>query len=579
MAQRLARWLVATLATVVVVVAARDAMALQLDEEGNINLSVRAYVNARIGTVAKQSTRPSNSSPACIAQPNGDNCTFGGTFPYSGAGNVIQNRYFLELKWNHSLMDMFHNVLPDSVSEFKYNLTYRGEYEGIYDFGPSAYRNHTESFQEIEQALLQGGYSTDSARARTQRERNRLRAVASNRNRLFQAFVDWEQGPVFIRLGRQNLAWGETDVFRLLDNINPVDNSFGGFFLELDERRVPLDMLRVNYNLGTIGPLDQAFIEGYVAADRTVAFVPGAPSGSPWAVPLGPPIGTTLSDLNAPSFTGHNLRGGVRLVFNAADFTFTLASYQTMFDTQAVRFRGALPTDAGYNPGVSVLTAEQFAPLVWVNGASMTTALPSLKSVLRSEVAWFKDESLFRGPREDAFPGKGVTPKFANEFLLPVIAGDFDTVYRTDTFNMAVGWDSNQYIRFLNPSQTFFITTQFFYRHIFDYDPLTSVAVPEPNNSNRTIVVPQDQFLQTLAINTTYNVQLPLTDNNIQVTPGYNMFFDWQGMLLFQPNVRFTRDPFRFLIDYTTINSGVFRANLGVVRDRSNVRFQVEYVL
>jgi hypothetical protein len=166
-----------------------------------------------------------------------------------------------------------------------------------------------------------------------------------------------------------------------------------------------------------------------------------------------------------------------------------------------------------------------------------------------------------------------------NGFLVPVLNGTFDTVYRTDTVNMAIGWDTNQYIRFLNPSQTFFITTQIFGRHIVDYDPLTSLPVPQPNRSTRTIVVPQSQILQTFAINSTYNVHVPGTDTNMQVTPGYNMFFDWQGMLLFQPNIRFVRDPFRFIVDYTTINSGVFRNSIGLVRDRSNVRVQVEYVL
>jgi hypothetical protein len=50
-------------------------------------------------------------------------------------------------------------------------------------------------------------------------------------------------------------------------------------------------------------------------------------------------------------------------------------------------------------------------------------------------------------------------------------------------------------------------------------------------------------------------------------------------MLLFQPSVRFVRDPWRVIVDYTTINSGVFRYPIGFARDRSNVRFQVEYVL
>ncbi len=580
MAHRQARWLLATIvASAAILGATRHAAALKIDPEGNINLSLRAYVNARISTTAKQSTRPGGQSEACVTTPNAYNCSFGGTYPYSGAGHLQQNRYFLELKWNHSLLKLFEDVLPTSVSEFKYNLSYRGEYDGIYDFGPKEYSHGQESLQELEQALRQGGYSTASAGSTNLKKRHRLRSVASNRNRLFQAFVDWEQGPVFVRFGRQNLVWGETDVFRLLDNINPVDNSFGGFFLELDERRVPLNMLRTSYNLGTIGPLDQAFVEGYVAFDNTVAFIPGAPAGSPWSNPLGPPIGTTLSVLHAPKNSIHNLRGGVRTVFNASDYTFTLASYQTRLDTQAVRFRGAKPDDPGYVPGVTVFTTDQFSPLVWVNGASMTTALPSLKSVLRTEVAWIKDESFYRGPREDKFPGKGLTLQFIDEFLVPVTRGTFDSVTRSDSFNMAVGWDMNQYIRALNPSQTFFISTQIFFKHIFDYDPLQGLPIPEPNNSNRVIAVPENQVLQTLAISTTYNAKVPFTDSNMQVSPGYNMFYDWQGMLLFQPGVRFVRDPWRFIVDYTTINSGVYRASLGVVRDRSNVRFQVEYVL
>jgi len=585
MASRYVRYLATIFLAVTIV--AHEAAAIPLNEEGTINVGIRAYVNARIGTMAKQSTRPGNQPPACVAQPNAQNCNFGGTFPYSGAGNVIQNRYFLEVKWNHDLLDWWADVLPRSVTAFKYNLTYRGEYDGIYDFGPSAYRHGTATLQEIEQTLLQGGSSTANAGAQNFRVRHRLRQVASNRNRLFQAFVDWEQGPVFVRLGRQNLVWGETDEFRLLDNINPIDSSFGGFFIDLDERRVPLDMLRTSYNVGTVGPLDQAFVEGYVAFDRTTAFIPGAPAGSPWYPPLGAPTGSLLADLQAPALTFHNLRGGARAVFNVEDFTFTVASYQTILDLPAVHLRAARPTDAGFVQGLSTLTGETYAPLVWVNGASMTTALPSLRSVLRSELAWFKDEAFFSGPTEGRFPGKGLTAQLATEYAVPIVAGTFNTVQRKDSFNFAVGWDANVPARWLNPRESVFLTTQLFWRHIFDYSGATDVCpscavglpVPEPNNDQRIVPLPQDTILQTLAIATTYLTRVPATDVNLQVTPGFATFYDWQGMILFQPSVRFVRDPWRLIVDYTTINSGVFRAPIGLVRDRSNVRFQVEYVL
>jgi hypothetical protein len=571
------------LAAALALAAATTARAVPLDNDGTINVQLRAYVNMRVSTMATQSTRPSNPD------------SFGGTFPFVGAGNVIQNRYFLETKWSHDLLPLVEDYLPEEVTALGYLLAYRGEYEGIYDFGPKSFSHQLESRQEIEQILRDGGTSLDVVPQILDPQRHRLRQVASYRNRLFQVYGDLEVGPVFLRIGRQNLAWGETDVFRLLDNINPIDDSFGGFFIDLDERRVPLNMLRTSYYLGTLGPLDQTFLEGYVAVDNTVAFIPGTPVGSPWSAPIGPPDGRTQSNLIGPcGFCDDNVRGGGRVVTNVGDFTFTLASYFTFLDVQGVRFVQAVEGQTPrYIPGVTAVEAQSTAPRVWINGASVTTAVPEVKSVLRGEIAWFRDEPLFRGPTKAAFPGTESTmdPNYLTNFLLPVLNQSrngglinpnmpgFDTLYRADTLNLAVGWDMNQYLRFLNPTQTFFFSTQFFYRHIFDFDPLTAFPVPVPNNPTRVVERVQDEFLQTLLVNTTYNTALPGTDWNVQTTPGLAMYYDWQGMILFQPSLRFARDPFRLTVDYSTINSGVFRGLIGFVRDRSNVRLQFEYVL
>ncbi|MDG2308384.1 MAG: hypothetical protein P8R42_27720 [Candidatus Binatia bacterium] len=603
-----ARWLLAVvIAGSMIAGLAGRADAVPLNEEGTINVSVRAYVNARIGTNSKQSTRTGCSGAECATPLASPPSSFGGTFVYSGAGHLMQNRYFLDVEWDHDILPMFDDILPDWVSSLEYTLGYRGEYEGIYDFGPSEFSKSEETYNELQSFLRQGPTfqpgQIDQLGDMTYFVRHRLRQVATYRNRLFQAFVDVELGDLFIRAGRQNLVWGETDVFRLLDNINPIDNSFGGFFIDLDERRVPLNMIRSSYYLGSIGGvLDQAFIEGYVAYDNTVAFIPGAPAGSPWSTPLGPFTGRTLQEMKAPS--PGDVRGGGRAVFNVSDFTFTLASYFTSMDIQAVRFRAACggnetvgtcegrPRDIGFQNGVSIITAEQTAPRVWVNGAAMTTALPDLMAVLRSEVAWFRDEAFFSGPGRDSFPGTASTtdPNYLTNFLGPVLAGTHDTLARKDTIKAVLGWDMNQYISMLNPSQSFFFSTQFFYRHMFDHEPCgvdeqgmgkpcSTVSVPTPNNSTRVVQVPEDQFLHTLLINTTYNMRIPFTESTVQATPGFGMFYDWQGMMVFQPSLRFVRDPWRVIVDYTNINSGVFKQTFGIVRDRDNVRLQLEYVL
>ena len=116
-------------------------------------------------------------------------------------------------------------------------------------------------------------------------------------------------------------------------------------------------------------------------------------------------------------------------------------------------------------------------------------------------------------------------------------------------------------------------------KHIIDYDPLTAypgaaAEQPPAHRGARPDPVPADAADQ-------HDLQHVDPGDRFQRAddPGLSMFYDWQGMLLFQPSLRFVRDPWRFIVDYTTINSGVFRGEIGFVRDRSNVRFQVEYVL
>src|SRR5581483_11937959 len=197
--------------------------------------------------------------------------------------NMLQNRTFVQLELRHNLTDLIfgrsagliaplqYGLLPFRLldpDDMDYFVTYRGEYDGVWDYGPDVFSER--------QVRTSAGDRLDT--------RQRLR----HRHRLFEAYVDYTKGPLFIRLGRQNLSWGETDVFRLLDQINPLDASFGGFLVALDERRVPLDMLRTVYGLGSQGSFSEVDLEGYVALDNKVS--EAVPSGSPWATPNPPGI-------------------------------------------------------------------------------------------------------------------------------------------------------------------------------------------------------------------------------------------------------------------------------------------------
>ena len=59
-----------------------------------------------------------------------------------------------------------------------------------------------------------------------------------------------------LRFGRQQLVWGRTDLFRVLDIINPVDYSRNNIYDELQDIRIPMGMLRADYRMGARGPFD-----------------------------------------------------------------------------------------------------------------------------------------------------------------------------------------------------------------------------------------------------------------------------------------------------------------------------------
>ena len=213
------------------------------------------------------------------------------SFPRSAAGHVRQHRYFLELKFDHDIKRFattgtgvaraFGWLDPDTL---KYSVQYRGEAEGIYDYGP---REWSDQFAVTRALRLDFPRFPNTGPALTSpsipdglihQRIAFLRRVARQRHRFFLGYVDLGKGPVDIRIGRQILAWGETDNFRLLDNINPLDNGFGGFFIPLDERRVPLDMARGSYHFGSIGPIADAFLEGFAALGNRVSTLPDTPA-------------------------------------------------------------------------------------------------------------------------------------------------------------------------------------------------------------------------------------------------------------------------------------------------------------
>jgi hypothetical protein len=637
----------ACLATIALLCGAAAAHGAALDQKGEIKLGVRTYTAARIG---------SEDTNVVICNQVGGKTICGGsnggapppagqvyrslTFPVSAAGHLRQNRFYVEAELDHNLTRLLEegfgplalvNDLPFRLERLKYHLVYRGEAEGIYDYGPAEYRTAFQYYNEILVPSFSGN------RAPIGQARKRLRKYGVQRQRLFQAFVETQVSDLMVRFGRQILSWGETDVFRLIDNINPLDESFGGFLIPLDERRVPLDMLLLNYYVGELGPLFEMFIEGYASIDEQVGFEPGIPMGSPWALPnLGGPSSVVQFVRTHPQRVVKDTRGGFLLKFNAplpgvGEGTFGIAHYYTYFDVPAVQTFTSpqFPLAIETGPGTNFLTLSvQSAPRVQVTGASASVAMPAAWSrklglsgepIFRTELAYFHGEPRFTQAQLDPFVyatgqcrGGAIatnglcTGNFTcAEFALNPSTGKRECVRTTatgprtgDSWNFVLGIDTNQFIRFLNPRQSFFISTQFFYKHLNAAVPRTQLPRQDIGVFNGEVLpVPQalispaflppsagapqyvfvhtpvNQFLQTLLISTSYY--------SGQVTPSLTVLYDWSGSLAVIPSVVLSRDPFRFAISYDYLYAGTLKGASGVslLRDRDNVLFQIEYVL
>ncbi len=216
------------------------------------------------------------------------------------------------------------------------------------------------------------------------------------------------------------LAWGETDVFRLLDNINPLDDSFGGFFIALDERRVPIAMVRSSWQIGSYGPFQDAFAEGFVAQGNRVATNPGIQLGSTW-IPGGhrvpepspsgrssprprPPTSAVARASSSPPRTSPGRWRTTTRISTCRGRSSASRRVRTLPDGTTIG-----PTPSFQNP---ILAYQQF-PRVTITGGSATFPIPSLYTIVRSEVAYFAHQPFSRqgtGDTADSFAGANSSP-------------------------------------------------------------------------------------------------------------------------------------------------------------------------
>jgi len=211
-------------------------------------------------------------------------------------------------------------------------------------------------------------------------------------------YLDYNNNPWFLRLGKQQVAWGQADGINVLDRVNPPD--LREYWLpDIVDIRIPLWMLNINYAPKLDSNLQLLVIPDFEESQ-------GAPIGGPFTIRAYTIFDNTMKqfatsywDINQ-HFPGRRLNHstyGLQWSDRIADTDYTLnflyGPYPTARNTTT--YIPLVPTPAG-----SFIVARDYK--LWrVYGGSFnktfTNPGPLQGTTLRGDFAWYNDEPTYYG--------------------------------------------------------------------------------------------------------------------------------------------------------------------------------------
>ncbi|MEO8603613.1 MAG: DUF1302 family protein [bacterium] len=447
----------------------------------------------------------------------------------------IQNRNTalarLDYDWlqNGKLVDRFDTPF---LKRSKLYLLYRGVYDSFWGAAPGGLQKgvtgyddkvggpiignkigqtqpNTTSVCTVPPCPVPGVYSSLTSSARN---------AHAFENTLREAYVDFAlaDAPLSFRLGRQQVIWGESDQFRLMDIINPLDTTWHLQQEDWDKIRIPLWLGKMIWDIGDVGPFANSFAElvfnpGDFQPGNKVDFLP-----APWAIPVPNPtragqiqlaspnqpiLLTPVFNLQGTSYRQGNFSrsiaeaGEVGLRFHSVsdiplinlqglEYTFNyyygrgrgigaVAGAPFGLDIQKVTvpdtfipanaFKQADGTPARFSNSVvfpADVQAEFVFPYTNIFGTTANYFEGFTNTVYRMEMAYQIDAPFQSASFQDRVPVRR-----ANGALLQGSYAPLGYTTR-DVWAGMLGFDRPTWIKWLNPRTTWFLTGQFFWSYV-----------------------------------------------------------------------------------------------------------------
>ncbi|WP_246590883.1 DUF1302 family protein [Georgfuchsia toluolica] len=424
---------------------------------------------------------------------------------------------------------------------------------------------------------------------------------------------------LFVKVGKQQVVWGRTDLFRVLDVINPVDYSRNNIYDELQDIRIPMwiaqvewrfgggdilqernlqvvwnfDQFRAN-NLGQCGTPNSILDAGCFFRGMknlwdnggTVSNFANVGPNTLLATNFGPhQIG--INNVNLPGWSFNNTQLGVKFE--------GVASSGLNFSLNALTYRSQLPSLHGGQGAVNAFTGVSQSswpyliafnmefPRVNLVGGSLDFQIPAVDAAVRMEGAYTSGEEF---------------PNTASPNLYS----------RNHVFRSVIGIDRPTFVPFISETRTTLFSGQLFYQHIFDHELFSSVygpvGMPDWKDNfigtllikaflvgdrlSPQLIMARDFRAQAYAVapsvdwSITDNLRLTFGANYKYGDPNRNQFDDCRFCNPWPPFTAPNGDPNPFVAGSRGLGGveplGRFRAGpIGAAFDQNDIYFQVNY--
>jgi len=356
-----------------------------------------------------------------------------------------------------------------------------------------------------------------------------------------------------LKIGKQQVAWGEADSIRIADVVNPLDLSWYWSFPSWEEIRIPLHMVNAIYSVPDSAK--NVYIQALWVPDFST-YNYAAP-GANWDFLAHIGVPTVNSDANRrkmssdlPDHRLDDFQGGIRLgaLFNEWDCTLFGWYGRDHLGVNTLNFSSP------------VFHTYHF-PKVFKLGTTAAGYWDPVKSAIRFEAAFTFDQPF--QTRNYVDPGFG----FGAWDNIGIGGFEFE---EKDTFEYMVGFDHHRMIPFLNRVKSFWFSGQFFQKFIFSYDE------DDPSKQMMTFLGDDDNddlwTVGSLLINTEYyEGKIEPQVLCVEFFDSSSGFFD--GHITYKHNYTL-----KFVLGFLNIwgnrnNAGLF---LGPVRHNDEVYFKAK---